>query len=404
MKERGAGRMVKKKVMILGASIGQVSIINKAKELGYEVAVVDQNENAVGIQFSDVFFHASTIDENAVTEIAKKYRPDGITTVQTDMPVRAIAKACSECGLTGISYDTAIKATDKQQMIEAFKASGISSPWYFVVENGKIDSVLDELIYPCIFKPVDNSGSRGISLVENKQCVKEALLYSTRNSKNGKILIEEYLRGPEVSVEIFMIDGVAHILAITDKLTTGAPHFVEIGHSEQTQLDEKSKEDIAKLAKDAMLTIGVFNGPGHVEIILTKDGPKMVELGARLGGDFITTDLVPLATGVDLLAATLQMACGEEPNLEIKFDKGSAIRFIAAEEGIIESIQGIREAKNIKGTVKVEMLKDVGQIIQPLKSSLDRVGYIIAQGNTPEEAIEKCSTALEKINIRIRKI
>ena len=105
------------------------------------------------------------------------------------------------------------------------------------------------------------------------------------------------MQGPEVSVEVLMKDGKGHVLAVTDKMTTGAPYFVEIGHSEQSQLNKKTVDDIKKLAVNALLAVGVTNGPGHVEIIVTNEGPKLVELGARLGGDFITTDLVPLSTG-----------------------------------------------------------------------------------------------------------
>lgn len=389
-----------KKVMILGASAGQLPIIIKAKELGYNVAVVDYNDKAIGIRNADVFYHASTIDSDAVVKAAKDYQPDGITTVQTDMPIRAIAAATDALGLKGISTDAALKATDKEKMIQAFKENNVNTPWYYTITaNESIDSYLDSLIYPCILKPSDNSGSRGVTLVRKKEELYPALLYSRQNSRSGTVIAEEYMQGPEVSVEVMMIDGNAHVLAVTDKLTTGAPHFVEMGHSQQSQLDCNSIMAIKKLAGDALRALGIQTGPGHVEIILTESGPKMVELGARLGGDFITSDLVPLSTGVDMLEATLLLACGEKPKLMPIYDKGSAIRFIPAPEGRIKKITGISKARLAAGIIKVELLKSEGDIVPSLSSSLDRVGYVIAQAESAEKAVELCEVALDMIQI-----
>lgn len=391
-----------KKVMILGASIGQLPIIKKAKELGYELAVVDYDDKAVGIPYADKFYHVSTIDEKGVINAAVDFQPDGITTVQTDMPVRAMARACEKLKLPGITPDTALKATDKEKMIEAFKAHDVSSPDFFIIEKEKkIEEFIEKIEYPCIFKPSDNSGSRGVSLVTHRKQVKEALKHSRDNSRNGRVIVEEFMQGPEVSVEVLMKDGKGHVLAVTDKMTTGAPYFVEIGHSEQSQLNKKTVDDIKKLAVNALLAVGVTNGPGHVEIIVTNEGPKLVELGARLGGDFITTDLVPLSTGVDMLGAVLKNACGEDIDSDIvpRFNKGSAIRFIQAEKGRICSVHGIEDAENCKGIVKIELLKHIGDFVPTLQSSLDRTGYVISQADSAKQAMEYCEYALKKIKI-----
>ncbi len=119
-----------KRIMILGASAGQMPMIRKVKELGYELAVIDYNDRAVGIPYADKFYRASTIDAAAVVRAAKDYKPDGITTVQTDMPMRAVAEACRELHLPGISPQAAMNATDKEKMMEAFKRAGVSSPWF----------------------------------------------------------------------------------------------------------------------------------------------------------------------------------------------------------------------------------------------------------------------------------
>ena len=392
-----------KRVMIIGASAGQIPLIKKAKELGYYVAVADYNPNAIGIPLADEFYHASTIDEEAILAVAKIFKPDGIATMQTDMPMRAIAKVNEELGLCGIDWQTAINATDKVEMIKCFKRHGIASPWYYVVDNN-LNKLTEKFTYPCVFKPVDNSASRGVCLVRSKAEVEQAFAYSRSFSRKGLVLAEEYLQGPEVSVEILVWESVAHVIAVTDKLTTGAPFFVEMGHKEPSELPEKSVQDIKKLAIGAVKAVGIQNGQGHVEIIFTKGGPKVVELGARLGGDFITSDLVPLSTGVDMLKETLQIACGENPDLTQTESRGSAIRFLEAERGIIDRIDGIEEAYNISGVQRIEFFKKVGDESIEVHNSLDRIGYVIAQAETASRAFAICENVRNMIKVVIRNV
>lgn len=391
-----------KRVMIVGASVGQLSLIKKAKELGYYVGIADFNENAVGVPFADKFYNTSTIDENGMLAAAIDFQVDGITTVQTDMPMRSIGKVNQELGLPGIDYVTALKSTDKVKMIECFKENNVSAPWFFAIEKtGELEKIKDEISFPCIFKPADNSASRGVVCVKSNDEVDNAWNYSKKYSKNGKILIEEYMQGPEFSVEIIVKNGEAYVIAVTDKLTTGAPFFVEMGHSQPSFLEEDKLEKVETLAKKAILAVGVKNGEGHVEIIYTEEGPKVVELGARLGGDFITSDLVPLSTGVDMLATTIQIACGDEIDIERKFEKGSAIRFFDAPEGTIKSIDGVDKAFEIPGVRRIELFRKEGDTIQKIKNSLDRVGCVIAQADTAEQAIDICKNAMELIKIEV---
>lgn len=389
-----------RKLLIIGASILQVPAIKKAKEMGFVVGVIDYNPNAVGVPLADKFFNVSTIDIEGVADAAKRFEPDGIMTLATDMPMRSIARAAEKCGLPGISMDTAIKATDKGEMIKCFEANGVEHPWYFILASSdELDGVADKITYPCITKPTDNSGSRGVMLVHNEKELREAVTYSAENGRSGGVIVEEYMRGPEVSVEIVAVDGEPHVLQVTDKLTTGAPHFVEMGHSQPSRLPTDGLKKIRDLACRAALAVGIKNGPAHVEIILTKDGPKMVELGARMGGDCITTHLVPLSTGIDMIEATIKIACGEKPDLAPKFEKGSAIRFLDAPHGNIAAIEGVEQAYAIEGVREISFTKGVGDAVGEIGSSTDRVGFVIAQADTPEEAVEVCTQACETVKI-----
>ncbi len=391
-----------KRVLIIGASILQLPAIRKAKELGYCVGVADYNPQAIGIPYADEYFNVSTIDIEGVVKVAQKFQPDGIMTLATDMPMRSVAKACEACGLPGISFDTAIKATDKGEMIKTFEAAEVEHPWYYIVPTQpELANVIDKITYPCIMKPTDNAGSRGVVLCHSREELEGEYDYSHHESRGGAVIIEEYLQGPEFSIEVMVVDGEPHVLQITDKLTTGAPHFVEMGHSQPTRQNEENREKIRDLAVRACKALGINVGPAHVEMILTKDGPKMVELGARMGGDCITTHLVPLSTGIDMVGCTIKLACGEKIDIEPKFNKGSAIRYFDAHNGMIKSIEGIKEAQKILGVQEISIVHGVGETVGEIGSSTDRVGFVIAQADTAEEAIRVCEDALSSVKITV---
>lgn len=391
-----------KKVLIIGASILQLPAIRKAKELGYYVGVADYNPQAIGIPYADEYFNVSTIDVDGVVKVAQEFRPDGIMTLATDMPMRAVAKACEVCGLPGITFDTAIKATDKGEMIKAFEAANVEHPWYHIVPSpDSLKTVIDSITYPCIMKPTDNAGSRGVVLCHSREELENEYEYSHHESRSGAVIIEEYLQGPEFSIEVMVVDGESHVLQITDKLTTGAPHFVEMGHSQPTKQNEENQAKIRDLACRAVKAVGIQIGPAHVEEILTNNGPKMVELGARMGGDCITTHLVPLSTGIDMVGCTIKLACGEKIDIEPKFNKGSAIRYFDAHNGTIKAIEGIDEAKKIPGVQEISIVHQVGETVGEIGSSTDRVGFVIAQAETVEQAVKVCEKSLSLISFQI---
>lgn len=393
---------MKKRILIVGASDFQLPAILKAKEMGLYVGVADINAAAVGVPYADRFFNVSTIDAEGIYMAAKEFAADGIVTLCTDMPMRAIAYACEKLGLRGLDVASAIRATDKGMMIEAFERSGVAHPKYQVLPSGNFKMFDKEAFtFPIITKPTDNSGSRGIMKVDSAEELQAALLYSSNDGRSGDVIVEEFMTGPEVSVELMVNDGIPHVLQVTDKLTTGAPHFVEIGHSQPSRLPKADLEEIKALAKHAALAVGIKNGAGHAEIILTKKGPKLVEIGARMGGDCITTHLVPLSTGIDMTRATIQVALGETPDIHSTCELGSAIRFIIPPKGKVVSVTGKEQAEAVQGVKLVDIQCKVGQILGELENGTKRVGYVIAQSDTPEDAIDICNKALSLIKISV---
>lgn len=392
-----------KKLLIIGASILQLPAIKKAKEMGLYVAVLDFNPNAIGIPYADEYFNASTMDENAVLEVAKEFKPDGIMTLATDMPMRGVAKVSDTLGLHSISYETAVKATDKYDMIKAFEEHNVPAPWFYLVKNiEELSQLKDKITYPCIMKPTDNAGSHGVVRINSFEELIEKYEYSHSCSRRGNVIVEEYLDGEEVSVEVMVVDGEVNILQITDKLTTGAPYFVEMGHSQPSRLDLNIQNQIKDVAERACKAIGINKGPAHVEMKVTSQyGPKMIELGARMGGDNITTHLVPLSTGIDMVECTIRIALGETVDVTPALNCGSAIRYFEAPFGKIKSIEGVEEALKIDGVKQISFTKNVGDESTPIHCSNDRIGFVIAQAETAEKAVEICEKVVKKIEIEI---
>lgn len=391
-----------KKLMIVGASVLQLPAILKAKEMGLHVAVVDFNPQAIGIPYADEYYNASTMDEDAVLAAAEKYQPDGIMTLATDMPMRGVAKTSDKLHLHSINYETAVKATDKYDMIKAFKEHSVPSPWYFVVDTlEELKAHEADVTFPCIIKPTDNAGSHGVAKVYSFQELLDNYEYAHSCSRHGKVIAEEYLDGPEVSVEVMVVNGEVNILQITDKITTEAPHFVEMGHTQPSRLPDDVQTAIRNVTVAACKAIGIDKGPAHVEMKVTKRGPVMIELGARMGGDNITTHLVPLSTGVDMVGSTIKVALGEEPDIVPTLHCGSAIRYFEVPFGTIKAIEKVEEAQRVPGVKQITFTKEVGEESTPIHCSNDRIGFVISQGATAEDAVKACEEAMKQIQIKI---
>lgn len=397
-----------KKLMILGASILQLPAIEKAIELGLDTIVVDMNPNAIGFNVEGVHKEViSTIDIPAIIEAAKRRKIDGVMTLATDMPMRSVAAVAKEMNLMGISVDTALKTTNKAEMRKALQLGGVPIPKFFKVSNkSEYFDAVSQFGVPFIVKPADSSGSRGIfevTDITDDRLISEAYGYSYPYSRSGDVVVEEYMNGPEVSVETLSVDGVCHVIQITDKLTTGAPHYVEMGHSQPTRHSKDITKRIVAVTKAANKAVGIENGPSHTEIIVTSEGPKVVELGARLGGDNITTHLVPLSTGVNMVECCIKIALGEKPDLETKWNKGAAIRYFNQHAGVIKSIEGVEEAKKIEGIRQISIIHGVGETITDVIDSGSRMGFVITQGDDVDGAIIVAEETLKNIRVGIEK-
>lgn len=394
---------MQKKMMILGAGPLQIPAIKKAKELGYQIISVDYDEHAPGFALADVQLLVSTLDQETVLREAQRLQPDVVITSISDGPVRTAAYVNEKLGKRpDLSYENAQCATIKSKMRDRLKECGVPIPKYFAVKNfDAFTKAVEALHEHCIVKPADNAGSRGVVLLEPGERRSRLLYqYSKGNSRNGTVMVEEVMEGPEVSVETLVIEGEPHMITVTDKYITPPPYFVELAHCEPSILDGTVIEQIKVVAAQAIKAIGIENAPAHVEIKVTKDGPKIVELAARLGGDYITSRLVPLSTGIDLVGASVLLATGEKPDLILKRQQGAAIHFIHVEkEGILSEI--IVPETEQESVEEIVLYKKPGEKVNGTRSSNDRLGHVITTGATAQEAKALGENILAQIKVRV---
>ncbi|WP_460283975.1 ATP-grasp domain-containing protein [Clostridium botulinum] len=373
-----------KTLLIIGAGQFQVPIIKRARQLGYKTIVTDYDCNAKGFEYADIALTISTLDKEKTLEVIKDYKVDGVLTT-SDLPVRTVAYVCEKLNLASIPYKAAIICTNKFLLRECMRENNIATPRYCLVDKNEQKFICDKLEqfkFPLIIKPVDSSASRGVIKLENKQSIKGAYNESVIYSKSGQVIIEEFIDGNEYSVEALTQNGETCIVAITEKTTSGYPYFVEERHIVPANLKEKEEEQIKEIVKKCINAIGLDNSASHSELKLTPNGPVIIEIGARLGGDYITSDLVPLATGINMIDYAIRLSLGVNINIDSRCNKFSGIQFIVPYN--YESIYNNYEIlKNDKNIIRCEM--DKYDTNNDFKNSLDRLGYYISQGKSREE-------------------
>ena len=397
--------MIMKSVMILGAGPYQVPAITTVKELGYKAIVLDYDKSAAGVPLADEFYEISTIDKDCVLKKVQELKPDFVITSTSDLPVRTASYVAEKMNLPkDLTYEDSICATDKSAMRERLKQFNIPIPKFFVCHSfQEFSSAIKELNNYCIVKPADNAASRGVKLIDRVLSDEDlnSLYEFTKNySRNGIVMVEEFMTGAEVSVESFIVNGEPNIITITDKLVTPLPYFVELGHSEPSQLSEDTKSKIKEVTTQAIKAIGIQNGVSHAELKITPEGPKIVEIAARLGGDYITAKLVPLSTGVDMVKNSILLALRQPIDIQKTLNCGSAIRFITAPKGRVKEVKIEKNPLEVEGVKDFQLNIKVGDVIKEVKSSNDRLGFIVTQAESAQKAVEIAESALKLITIK----
>ena len=345
--------------------------------MGLFVVGIDPCPDAFCKDDTDAFEVVGGQDFDGTCEVVEKYGIDAIVTAATDKPLVMMARIADKYGFPFFSVDTARWSTDKFLMKERFELGGIPHALGRLIS--KVEDA-DDLVYPVIVKPRDNSGSRGVKLCRNQDELRESLGEALDNSHLDTVLVEEYIEGPEYSIEGLHYDGKSEVIQFTEKKTTEFPYNVELGHKQPALLTDKQKDAIREIVGKIGASLRFENCPSHTELKINDRGIFVIETSPRLGGDFITSTLVPLSTGINMEDQLLNIALGKPVDTKTgRVERASGVEFFRFPEGIIESIDvGIIETiRNLSGICCFSLKLKEGDFVNKITSSLNRYGEVI---------------------------
>lgn len=368
-----------KKIVIIGANDFQRPLIQKAKQMGYETHVFAWREGAVGAEDADQFYEISITEKEKILEICREIKPEGVATIGSDLANITVQYLTERLGLVGNTEECIKKSTNKFLMRKAFQRAGIPVPFFQSAGQGEKIEIPG---YPVIVKPTDRSGSRAITKVEKPEELEKAVQEAIDQSFEKRAMIEEYLPGAEYSVETISYEGKHACLAITKKFTTGAPHYIEKGHLQPAPLSEIQHRKIEKIVFQALDALEIKYGAAHSELrIDEEENIHIIEIGSRMGGDCIGSDLVPLSSGYDYVKMVIDIACGSSPAIFPGTPRFASIRFLMCEKDK-KHLDFLK--KNYPQCIKKEAITEEVNF-SSITDSGSRPGFYILQADTEEE-------------------
>jgi biotin carboxylase len=379
-------------ILIFGAGINQLELLREARSLGLTSIVIDPLEDPPGRSEADFFYQVIGSDYEMTKEIAIRHKVRGIVTGQMEKPLRLMARLAEELGFIFNSPGVTDRCIDKWQMKEAFRAGNIPCAGGMLIKRDENipEKLSGGITYPLILKPRDSFSSRGVYKCDNPDEVKVHLEESRSFSSSGDVLLEEFLEGKEYSVEAITYRGETSIIQFTEKFITPYPNTVETGHLQPADLSSAEKNAISAVVKRALTALGIENSASHTEIMMTKEWPMVIETGARLGGDFISSYLTRSSTGMSMDRAAIQIAVGQKPDTNVTSRKFSMIRYIELPAGkMIKEVLSNDDIRKLPGVVFLHIFVSPGDRTEPLTHSALRPACILVESDNKEDLLYK---------------
>jgi biotin carboxylase len=386
--------------------------IQRARAMGLHVVVSDKNPSAPGFAAASDAVVADTYDVEETVAAARAYhagtRPiDGVMCMAADVPL-TVASVASALNLPGIPVEAARLAADKLAMKDAFARAGIPVPWYQAIASlDQLRAAVAARGGPLVLKPVDGRGARGVLRLTERTDLAWAFAHATGQSRRGAVMVEEYLAGPQISTEGLLVDGEGTTCGFIDRnyehLETFAPYIVENGGEQPSALPRAAQEAIASVAMAAGRAMGIVNGNVKGDMVWTDRGPQVIEIAARLSGGWMSTDQIPLGTGVDLIGGSIRLALGERVpagDLRPRWHRGVAIRYFFPPPGRVTGIEGADAFATVPWVHRLGFFVAPGDVVQPTTDHTKRAGFVITTGETREEAVGRARSVVDAIRIR----
>ncbi len=403
-----------KTLMVVSGGTEAVPGIKRAKAMGLRVVVSDMNPDAPGFEFADDRLIASTYDVEQTITIARDYhhtccKLDGVICMAADVPL-TVASVADALGLPGLSLETAHLAADKLLMKQRFARDGIAIPWFSqVLSLQQLQQFMQERGPRLVIKPVDSRGARGVLLLNESIDLSWAYQHAKSQSATGRVMVEEYLTGPQVSSESVMVGGVGYTSGFVDRnyeyLERFSPYIIENGGEQPTRLSSSERQAIIALAEQAGRSMGIMNGIAKGDMVMTAEGPKVIEIAARLSGGWFSSDQVPLGTEVDLIGAAIQLALGETPDPSMLLPaqhKGVAIRYFFPEPGVVKTIHRVAEFATKPWVHRLGFFVEPGERIGTMSDHTKRAGFVITLGGDRAEAVARAQAVIDAVIIEMQ--
>lgn len=395
-------------IVSVGGGLLQERIIREIQNLGFRAIVFDKDPECIGAKIGDLFFPISTRDwEGILKKLEEENLIDRVATaitVGTDMSY-TVAKINEIVAPFLVSPEVALRTTNKYLMRKTLSEGGVNVPEFYVCSNYdeslQAFNILKSKGKKSVIKPVDNMGARGVRKIESEDELKDFFQESFSYSIEGKVLVEEYIDGDELSVDALVYRGEVIITGVADRIIEYPPYFVETGHIMPTNLASDIVDNALEEFKKAIKVLGIVNGAAKGDIKISKNGiPYIGEVASRLSGGFMSTHTFPYSTGINLMRNILLIHLGKEPEVgEYEYKFVCVERAIIPYKGVITSIEGVEEAVRSQGIKDVIIKVKVGDRIVEPKNNLDKAGNVIGVGKTREEAIRNVNNAIRKIRI-----
>jgi len=399
-----------KTVLVVGAGRYQRAVIRRARELGLRVVAVDRNPDAPGLSLADVPRVADFSRPGAVLEAVQDLGIDGVLTVQAERAVPMVAELAEALGLPGIGVGTARLMTNKLAMRNRLAEAGVPQPRFATVRTPEeARAAVTEIGLPAVLKPADSAGQAGLARIESAEDAAESLPVAVAASPAGEAVLEEFVEGTEMNGIVVVQDGEVLSTTLCDRLRPRGRGFgVSWLHVYPPTPQGAQLAEAEQVATDAVRALGLRTGIGFPQILAKPDGGvALVECAARIGG--MMAEHLLHALGIDLLEIALRLALGEpvtSEHLRERFCRPVAIRFLTAEPGTltpgrVTRIGTLVPALAAPGVLAAEVYSEVGETIRPVQVISDRRGYVIAEGPTREEAIERADAAALLVDIEV---
>jgi len=391
-----------KTVLFVGAGRHQRRAIVRAKELGLRVAAVDRNPHAPGLELADV---AEVADFGAAIDAARRLRPDGVLTIASDRAVPVVAEIAEALGLPGIGRETAEAATNKAVMRRRLAEAGVPQPRFAALtEPAEI-----EASFPAVLKPVDSAGQRGLFLVRSREDLAARLPEALQHSLVGAAIVEQFVEGTELNCLAVARGGEVSVLTLSERRRPGGEGFgVCLAHVFPAPVAGEVAAEAERVASEAIRAIGLRDSVAYPQLLVSPDGVLLVEIAARVPAGLMD-EVARLGIGVDLVHVALLQALGEpvpDELLQPRTRQPLAIRFLTAQPGplpvgTVRSVNGVDRALTCDGVVAADTYIVPGETIRPARVDGDRRGYVIAVGDTADEAAERAEAAASLIEVEV---